>query len=245
MIASGNLDAPIQITERDEIGALAGSLNGMRESIKNLIGELRESNEKLEDYGRTLELKVDERTKELEQAVREIGKARTRLVDDHDDLWRIVKDRLTNAGFEVIEAATGEAGIEAAEKERPDLILMDMQLPGFDGYETTRRIRTDPMMQGIPIIAVTSFALPGDEAKAMQVLEAAAKRAASFDPQKLRDALASIKVDTVMGPWEVDETGFMSIEPTISQIQNGQRVIVWPADMAEAKFIAMPPWKDR
>jgi len=79
---------------------------------------------------------------------------------------------------------------------------------------------------------------------AMQVLEAAAKRAGSFDPQKLRDALASIRVETVMGPWKVDERGFMSVEPTIIQIQNGRRVIVWPPDKAEAKFLTRPPRKD-
>jgi len=80
---------------------------------------------------------------------------------------------------------------------------------------------------------------------AMQVLEAAAKRAGSFDPQKLRDALSSIRVDTVMGPWEVDDTGFMSTEPTIVQIQKGQRVIVWPSHLAEGQFLPMPKWKDR
>ena len=80
---------------------------------------------------------------------------------------------------------------------------------------------------------------------AMQVLEAATKRAGSFDPKKLRDALSSIKVETVMGPWEVDDTGFMSTEPTIIQIQGGRRVIVWPPNLAEAKFLPMPKWKDR
>jgi branched-chain amino acid transport system substrate-binding protein len=80
---------------------------------------------------------------------------------------------------------------------------------------------------------------------AMQTLEAAANKAGSFDPQKLRDALATIKVDTVMGPWQVDETGFMSIEPTIIQIQNGRRVIVWPPELAESDFLPMPKWKDR
>ena len=53
-------------------------------------------------------------------------------------------------------------------RERPDLILMDIQLPVMDGYEATRRIRTDPEMKGIPIIAVTSYALAGDEAKALE-----------------------------------------------------------------------------
>ena len=79
---------------------------------------------------------------------------------------------------------------------------------------------------------------------AMQVLEAAAKQVGSFDPEKLRDALSSIRVDTVMGPWEVDDTGFMSTQPTIIQIQKGRRVIVWPSHLAEAQFLPMPIWKD-
>ena len=79
---------------------------------------------------------------------------------------------------------------------------------------------------------------------ATQVLEAAAKQVGSFDPEKLRDALSSIRVDTVMGPWEVDDTGFMSTQPTIIQIQKGRRVIVWPSHLAEAQFLPMPIWKD-
>ena len=74
---------------------------------------------------------------------------------------------------------------------------------------------------------------------AMQILEAATIRAGSFDPQKLRDALASITVDTVMGTWKVDATGFMSTEPTIIQIQKGKRVLVWPAHTAQAPFLPL------
>jgi signal transduction histidine kinase/DNA-binding response OmpR family regulator len=72
LIASGNLDAPINATSQDEIGRLAGDLNAMRGSIKSLIGELRESKEKLEETNRTLEQKVDERTRELRSALEEL-----------------------------------------------------------------------------------------------------------------------------------------------------------------------------
>ena len=90
------------------------------------------------------------------------------VVEDHEENRRIIRDVLTSAGYEMIEALTGEQGVELAASERPDLILMDIQLPGIDGYETTRRIKANPALRGIPIIAVTSYALSGDDAKAMQ-----------------------------------------------------------------------------
>jgi two-component system, cell cycle response regulator DivK len=73
---------------------------------------------------------------------------------------------LTNAGFEVMEATDGEKGIAMAGESHPDLILMDIQLPKVDGYEATRRIKSNPDLKHIPIIAVTSYALSGDESKA-------------------------------------------------------------------------------
>ncbi len=79
----------------------------------------------------------------------------------------------------------------------------------------------------------------------MQIYEAAVKQAGSFDPGKIRDALASITVQTVMGPWKVNERGFMSIDGLVIQIQNGERVIVWPKHLAEAKVLPMPKWEDR
>jgi two-component system cell cycle response regulator DivK len=87
------------------------------------------------------------------------------VVEDEADNRQIVSDLLTNAGFELIEAEDGEKGIAAAISERPDLILMDMQLPVLDGYEATRRIKANPELRLIPIIAVTSYALSGDELK--------------------------------------------------------------------------------
>ena len=79
----------------------------------------------------------------------------------------------------------------------------------------------------------------------MQIYEAAVKHAGSFDPEKVRNALASITVDTVLGPWRVDEHGFMSTDGLAIQIQNGKRVIVWPPHKSEAKFLPMPKWEDR
>jgi two-component system cell cycle response regulator DivK len=66
----------------------------------------------------------------------------------------------------MFEAWDGEAALTEAAAKRPDLILMDIQLPGLDGYEVTRRIKADPSLTHIPIIAVTSYALSGDDEKA-------------------------------------------------------------------------------
>lgn len=90
------------------------------------------------------------------------------VVEDNADNRRILRVLLANAGFELIEAADGANGLAMAEQNRPDLILMDIQLPVLDGYETTRRIKADPRLRDIPIIAVTSYALSGDEIKARE-----------------------------------------------------------------------------
>jgi two-component system, cell cycle response regulator DivK len=86
------------------------------------------------------------------------------VVEDQEDNRRIVRDLLSSAGFELIEATTGEEGIHLAESRRPDLILMDIQMPVLDGYEATRRIKATAGLQHIPIIVVTSYALSGDDA---------------------------------------------------------------------------------
>jgi two-component system cell cycle response regulator DivK len=89
------------------------------------------------------------------------------VVEDQEDNRRITRDLLTSAGYELIEAVDGEAGVHLAETERPDLILMDIQLPVLDGHEATRRIKQNPELRHIPIIVVTSYALSGDDQKAM------------------------------------------------------------------------------
>jgi two-component system, cell cycle response regulator DivK len=87
------------------------------------------------------------------------------VVEDTEDNRQIVRDLLTSVGYETVEAFDGAGGVAMAEVHRPDLILMDIQLPEMDGYEATRRIRAIPELAGVPIIAVTSYALSGDEAK--------------------------------------------------------------------------------
>lgn len=88
------------------------------------------------------------------------------VIEDHEDNRRMLRDLLTSAGFELIEAVTGTEGVAMAEEHRPDLILMDIQLPEIDGYEAMRRIKSKPALKPIPIIAVTSYALSGDKEKA-------------------------------------------------------------------------------
>ena len=88
------------------------------------------------------------------------------VVEDHEDNRRILRDLLGAAGYEMIEAHDGAQALEKVAASKPDLILMDIQLPGIDGYEVTRRIKADPVLSAIPIIAVTSYALAGDDGKA-------------------------------------------------------------------------------
>jgi two-component system cell cycle response regulator DivK len=88
------------------------------------------------------------------------------VIEDTEDNRTILRDLFHSAGHDVIEALNGEDGVLAAERVRPDLILMDIQLPVMDGYEATRRIKALPGLETTPIIAVTSHALSDDEEKA-------------------------------------------------------------------------------
>jgi two-component system cell cycle response regulator DivK len=88
------------------------------------------------------------------------------VIEDQQDNRQILRDLLTSADFEVIEAEDGETGLVAAAAHRPDLILMDIQLPTLDGYEATRRLKADTALRAIPVIAVTSYASSSDADKA-------------------------------------------------------------------------------
>ena len=90
------------------------------------------------------------------------------VVDDQEDNRRILRDLLTAAGFEIVEAVDGEGAVAQAVAEPPDLILMGIQLPGIDGYEATRRIKGSAALRAVPLIAVTSYALSGDEGRALE-----------------------------------------------------------------------------
>ena len=111
------------------------------------------------------------------------------VVEDQEDNRQIIRDMLAGTDYEIIEAENGEEALAAVAKQRPDLILMDVQLPIMDGYEATRRIKADPALRSIPIIAVTSYALSGEDKRA---------RAAGCDdyvakPYSPRQLLAKIR----------------------------------------------------
>lgn len=89
------------------------------------------------------------------------------VVEDNLKNLKLVRDVLEYAGYVVVEADTGERGIELATEAMPDLVLMDLQLPGMDGTETLRRLREIPTTKGIPVVAVTAFAMEADREKAL------------------------------------------------------------------------------
>ena len=88
-------------------------------------------------------------------------------VEDNEDNVYVLKSRLTRAGFTVLIAMDGAQGLEIAHRERPDVILMDLSLPGLDGWEATRRIKAAPETSHIPVIALTAHAMIGDREKAI------------------------------------------------------------------------------
>ena len=89
-------------------------------------------------------------------------------VEDNEANRKIVRQLLKNTSYTLMEANDGEAGVAKALELKPDLILMDIQLPKISGLDATRRLRADAATANIPIIAITSFALSGDDQKAKE-----------------------------------------------------------------------------
>ena len=90
------------------------------------------------------------------------------LVEDNDLNRDMLTRRLTKRGYEVVTATDGEQGLVLAQAEQPDLVLMDMSLPGIDGWETTRRLRAGSGTAAIPVIALTAHAMAGDRERALE-----------------------------------------------------------------------------
>lgn len=88
--------------------------------------------------------------------------AKILLVEDNEMNRDMLSRRLERRGYEVVIAVDGQQGVDLAQSAAPDLILMDMSLPGIDGWEATRRIRGEPALRHIPIIALTAHAMTGD-----------------------------------------------------------------------------------
>jgi len=90
------------------------------------------------------------------------------VVEDNETNIYLISFILRKNGYEVTEARTGEEGVELAIKDKPDLIIMDIQLPGIDGLEATRKIRESEADGEVPIIALTSYAMTGDRERALK-----------------------------------------------------------------------------
>jgi two-component system cell cycle response regulator DivK len=89
------------------------------------------------------------------------------VVEDNERNLKLVRDVLQYAGYQVLSASTGEEGVELAKSASPDVILMDLQLPGIDGMEALRRIRGTPATANVPVVAVTAFAMRDDRDRAI------------------------------------------------------------------------------
>jgi len=94
--------------------------------------------------------------------------AKILLVEDNELNRDMLSRRLTRRGYTVVVAEDGEQALELARAERPELVLMDMSLPGIDGWEATRRLRADPVLAGVRVIALTAHAMSGDRERALE-----------------------------------------------------------------------------
>jgi len=94
--------------------------------------------------------------------------ARILLVEDHEEIWDFLSRRLKRRGFDVLLAHDGQAGVDTVRTERPDVVLLDMNLPVMDGWTAARALKADSATAGIPIIALTAHAMSGDRDKALE-----------------------------------------------------------------------------
>lgn len=92
---------------------------------------------------------------------------RVLLVEDHEEIWDFLSRRLKRRGFDVTVATDGQAGVDRARADLPDIVLLDMNLPVLDGWSAARLLKAEPATAGIPIIALTAHAMSGDREKAV------------------------------------------------------------------------------
>lgn len=118
------------------------------------------------------------------------------IVEDNDKNMKLARDVLQSKGYATLEAVTGEDGVRIAIEKKPDLVLMDIQLPGINGIEALRRVRADPACARIPIVAFTASVTPADRSQIS---------AAGFDgflgkPINLKEFLETVKRLLGSGP---------------------------------------------
>ena len=116
-------------------------------------------------------------------------------VEDNEFNRKIVRQLLSVTTYRLLEAIDGEQGVALAFDARPDLVLMDIQLPKLSGLDATRKIRQDPRTAHVPIIVVTSFALSGDDQKALEA-GASAYLAKPYSPRQMLALIRSLAPET-------------------------------------------------
>ncbi len=119
--------------------------------------------------------------------------AKILLVEDNELNRDMLSRRLTRRGYTVVAAEDGEQGLALARSERPDLILMDMSLPGIDGWEATRRLRADPELAGARVIALTAHAMAGDRERAIEA------GCDDYDTKPVEMERLLLKITTLLG----------------------------------------------
>ncbi len=112
-------------------------------------------------------------------------------VEDNEFNRKIVRQLLMATSYRLLEATDGEQGVATALEAQPDLILMDIQLPRLSGLDATQRLRQDPRTERIPIIVVTSFALSGDDRKALEA-GASGYLAKPYSPRQLLELIRKL-----------------------------------------------------
>jgi two-component system cell cycle response regulator DivK len=116
-------------------------------------------------------------------------------IEDNDFNRKIVRDLLARTSYRLVEAVDGESGVAKALEERPDLMLVDIQLPKMSGLEVTRRLRSEPATALVPIIIITSFALSGDDQRAKEA-GASYYLSKPYSPRELLEAIRRFVPET-------------------------------------------------
>ena len=97
-----------------------------------------------------------------------MNKNRVLLVEDNEDNFELVHFLLERAGYAVLAGHNGQEALEMTLKEQPDLVLMDLSLPGIDGWDAGRQLKANPLTSHIPLLALTAHTLPGDRKRALE-----------------------------------------------------------------------------